>query len=802
MFNLLCTLQQAFRGLLASRTFSVAAVLTLALGIGANTAAFSLLDRLLLNAFPFRAPERLVCLWEVTDQGRRQPPSVPLAETFARECTSFEGLTLLRPRTVNLAGAGEPVQLRGAEVSRSFFEVLGVSPVLGQGFLAEDDRPGSDRGVVLSHACWQRLFGGDPGIVGRMLTLNGAPAVVRGVAGRDFRLPPTTPIDAAEVYLPAVHNDEVRSHWDWHSYWAVGRLRPGATEASAEQDVKRILGAVVRAHPEALKGRTGHVLGFQAQVSAIMAPQLLLILGVTLVVLLIACVNVASLMLARGLARQRELATRVALGASPCHLVRDMLAEGLVLASGGFLAALVLGWGFMEGFPRILPSDLVGALDLPMDGRALAFTAALSFLSIFVFAALPAWKVSRSLPFAALKEGARGSSGKPHHRLRRLLVGGEVALAAALLLTAGLLLRGLERNFEGRAGYQTEGLLTAQFRLAGPAYASPDATQTFARTLEARLSTLPGVTHAALGLGLPGIGSGSSSYTVEGEVPEVGREPVAVDHRVTPDMLRAMGVPLLKGRPLASQDGPGVCLVSDVLAARAWPGQDPLGRRVSLEGPAGPWLTVVGITASIRQQSEPGEPTAPEIYSPLSQAGSFASASVALRTEGRPDALIPGLRAALRELDPTLPLARVLTGAQVREQSVGGVRFAIRLAAGFSLVALVLAGVGIYGVMSLMVELRIREIGIRMALGGTLRAILLQVLGESLRTVLWGLALGLLAGLGLGRVLGSFLEGLSPLDPITLLLVVVLLASAALCAALLPALRTARIQPSQALRAE
>lgn len=802
MFDGIRTLRQALRGLRATPTFTAAAILTLALGIGANTAAFSLLDRLLLNAFPFRAPERLVCLWEVTDQGRRQPPSVPLAEAVEQGASSFEGLTLMRPRSVNLAGAGEPVQLRGAEVSLTFFDVLGAPPAFGQGFLAEDDRPGAVRGVVLSHACWQRSFGGDPGILGRTLTLNGAPAVVRGVAGRDFRLPPTTPIDAAEVYFPAIHTDEIRSHWDWHSYWAVARLKPGVSLTSADQDVKRVLAVSAGLHPEALNGRTGRAIGLREQVSSVMAPQLLLILGVTLVVLLIACANVASLMLARGLARQRELATRVALGASPGDLVRDMLAEGLLLACGGFLASLLLGWGFMKGFPRILPPDLVGALHLGMDGRALTFTAGLSLLAVLVFAALPAWKVSRSLPFAALKEGSRGTSGKVHQRLRRVLVAGEVALAAALLLSAGLLLRGLERTFQGRAGYRTEGLLTAQFRLAGPAYAGPEAAQAFARTLETRLAALPGVTHAALGLGLPGVSSGSSPLAVEGQVQGSGRGTFATDHRVTADMLQAMGIPLLKGRGLEAQDGAGVCLVSEVLAARAWPGQDPLGRRISLEGPNGPWLRVVGVTAALRAQAEPGEPTAPEVYSPLSQVGTFASASLALRTEEAPEVLIPALRTLVRELDPTLPLARVMTGAQLREQSVGGVRFAIRLAAGFSLIALVLAGVGIYGVMSLMVELRIREIGIRMALGATVRAILTQVLGEGLRTVLWGLALGLLAGLGLGRVLMSLLEGLSPLDPVSLGSVILLMALTALTAALLPALRAAHIEPVQALRAD
>ncbi len=798
-------LLQAFRRLTQRPGFTLTAVLTLALGIGANTAAFSLVDRLLLRAFPFREPERIVALyeWDSTkgsDRGKFHP-SAPNLLDIQKACTQFESMAAIRSVMANLAGNGEPTQVEMGRVSASFLSMLGVKPMLGRAFREEEDRNGAPRVAILTHPGWQRHFGGDPGILGRTLVLNGEVHEIVGVLGSDFRLPFTFQLDNPALLRPMAYSPVELGSRNGHNAAAFARLKPNATRVSAEQELKGIMAHLATQYPADQQGRTGRVAAMEDELSDMMAVQMYMIQGVVLFVMLIACTNVASLMLANGLGRQRELATRVALGAARGQLLVQLLAESALLGCFGLLGALLVGKGLMAAFPAILPPQYADSIVLSLDGRALGVSLASTLLAVLVFGLLPAWKVSRIDPAATLKAGASGGKGREHHRLRRLLVVFEVGLASCLLVAAGLLVRSLRKGNEAPTGFETRSLLTAQFRLVPGQYPTPEASQAFSGQVLQRLASLPGVKAAALTTNLPQTQGSSDWYDVEGQpLPNKARH-LAQTRWVSPDYFQATGTSLLRGRTFTRQDADRVCIVSDKLAQKHWPGQDPLGKRLSLDGPEGPWSTVVGLAGWTRQYA-PGRSVDPEIYLPWNQAGRVLSAQLALRVEGRPQAAVPALRKTFRELDPNLALADVWSGEELLGSNEVGPKIIIKLAAGFSAMALLLAGIGIYGVMSLLVEFRTREIGVRMALGARLWDVLRLVLTDGLGMVAAGLALGLLGGYGLGQAITSQLYGVTPADPATFGLTAASLGLVALLSSLFPARRAATVDPLVALRNE
>lgn len=804
MSTFLLHLTQAFRRLLQRPGFTLAAVLTLALGIGANTAAFSLMDRLLLSSFPYREPERIVTLYEwdsAKGENGRFNLSAPTFQDIRQRSTQFESITGINAMMANLSGFGEPVQIEVARVSASFFPMLNLQPMLGRSFVEADDQTGAPRVAILSHPGWQRTFGADPGVVGKTLTLNGESHTIVGVLGPEARFPFVFNFDNPTLFRPMAFSAEQLQARNSHNTRTFARLKPGATLASAEAELKGILAQLAAQYPNDQQGRTGRITAMEEEISDMMGPQMIMLQGVVLFVMLIACVNVASLMLANGLGRQREMATRVALGAARSQLMGQLLTESALLGLLGFLGALGVGKGLMAVFPALLPAEYADLIALGMDGRALAVCLGSSILAVLVFGLLPAWKVSRIDPAAMLKSGAKGSSGREHHRLRRTLVVFEVALASCLLITASLLLRSLAKGNEAPLGFEPRSLQTASFRTIATQYPTAESAQAFMAQVIQRLATLPGVKAAALTTSLPQSSGGTIWYDVEGQLLPNKAQHLVIPRWITPDYFSAMGVRLLQGRAFTRLDPDSVCIVSDRLAQKHWPGQDPLGKRISLEGPTGPWLTVVGLAGWTRQNT-PGKAVEPEVYLPFHTGGRILSAQLALRVDGQPQSVVPSLRKAFRELDPNLALARVYSGEELLGSNEGGPRLIIKITAGFSALALLLAGIGIYGVMSLLVEFRTREIGVRMALGARVRDVLRLVLIDGLSMVALGLSLGLLGGYALGHAITSQLYGITPGDPTTYVIVSGSLALVALLSTLIPARRAATVNPVVALRDE
>ncbi len=804
MSTFLLQLTQALRRLLQRPGFTVAAVLTLALGIGANTATFSLMDRLLLRSFPYREPDRIMALyeWDATrgDNGLFGL-SAPNFQDIRQRSTQFESITGIKSVMGNLSGLGDPMQVEVARVSASFFPMLDLQPMLGRSFVEADDRTGAPRVAILSHPGWKRVFGADPGVVGKTLILNGESHTIVGVLGPEARFPFVFNFDNPILFRPMAFSAEELQARNAHNMSTFARLKPGATQASAEAELKGILGQLAQQYPSDQQGRTGRINAMEDEISNMVGPQMIMLQGVVLFVMLIACVNVASLMLASGLGRQREMATRVALGAARSQLMSQLLTESALLGLLGCLGALGVGKGLMAAFPALLPAEYADLIALGMDGRALAVCLGSSILAVVIFGLLPAWKVSRIDPAAMLKSGAKGSSGREHHRLRRALVVFEVALASCLLITASLLLRSLTKGDEAPLGFEPRSLQTAYFRLVATQYPTAESSQAFMAQVTQKLAALPGVEAAALTTGLPQSLAGADMYDVEGQLLPNNARHLAIDRWITPDYFSAMGVRLLQGRTFTYLDRDNVCIVSDRLAQKHWPGQDPLGKRISLAGPTGPWLTVVGLAGWTRQ-NDPRKAVDPELYLPFHTAGRILYAHLALRVQGQPQTVVPALRKALRELDPTLALARVYSGEELRSANGTGPRLIIKIAAGFSAMALLLAGIGIYGVMSLLVEFRTREIGVRMALGARVWDVLRLVLTDGLSMVALGLSFGLLGGYGLGRTITSQLYGITPGDPTTYLIVSASLALVALLSTLIPARRAATVDPVVALRDE
>lgn len=795
-------LAYALRGLFRTPGFTLVAVLTLALGMGANTAIFSLVDRLLLRPLPLPEPGRLMVVTEFSagSGAPRDNLSWPDFEDLRRDAASFTGLAATRNAGVNLTGDGEPEQLRAGMVTPNFFDVLQVAPRLGRTFTGEEGKPGGPRGVLLTDALWRRRFGADPAVVGRSLRLDGEDVPVLGILPPAFEFP--YQLRGAELFLPlALSPDQLKSRGS-HFLGGVGRLKPGVTVEAARQEVSALVARLAQAYPETNTNYAGKVVPLQEEVVRRSRPLLWTLLGAVGFVLLIACANVANLLLARSAGRERELAIRAALGADRRRLVLQLLTESLVLGFAGGILGLLLAQAAAAGLLQLLPLR-VPAGEALLDGRVLAFTAALALGTALVFGALPALQATRADLQEGLREGAKGSASPVHQRLRAGLVAAEVALATALLVSAGLMLRSLWDLERVDPGFRPEGVAVASLDLPARKYPGAAARRAFASRVLQRLQASPGIEAAAAADLIPLNGmTTSSSYAVEG-LPDTDRPPVALHQDVTPDYFRTLGIPVLKGRAFEAGDS-GVVMVSESLARHHWPGQDAVGRRISLSGSGGPWLTVVGVAADVRYESL-SEAPASQFYLPLMDPASEGDRIPLLTVAARgpsASALKPLLKAALREADPEMPLTRLRTLAELLDQDRRDSRSRSALFGAFAALALVLAGVGIYGVTSTLVAQRTREIGIRMALGAQVRDVLAMVLAQGLRTIALGTALGLAATLALGRLLQSQVAGLATADPGLYAAVLATLAAVALAATLLPALRAAKVDPAVALRTE
>ncbi len=794
----------ALRVLGHGRGFVAVAVLTLALGVGANTAIFSVVRGVLLRALPYPEPERLVTVQSVM-RGGATAVSPPDFMDWRAQAKSFSGLAAYYLSTTNLTGTGEPERLTQARVSANFFDLLGVRPSLGRGFLPGEDAAEAPRVAILSDGLWRRRFGEDPKIVGRTIRLDDFPTTVVGIAPPELKLPAgvdlwlTTRFDARDV-APGARG----ARW----IAVIGRLASGATLAGAQAEMVAIADRLALADPRHDGGVTSRVATLQENlVGGVRTPQLIQ-LGAVGFVMLIACVNVASLALGRTAARETELTVRVALGAGRGRIARQILTENLVLAVAGGVAGLALAILGTRALVALAPGDLPLVHAVHVDGVVLSFSLVVTLLSGVAFGVVPALQASRQGIEARLRSGGRGLS-LGSGRLRRVLVVTEVALAMTLLAGAGLLVRSLARLTAVDPGFRTDHLGTFSVTLSPVRYPDAARQEQFVRELESRLEGLPGVTSAGISFSLPLTNSGFGFTFAIGGRPEVSGpdEPRAQVRLATPDYFRAMGIPILRGRGFTARDdetSPRVILISQETARRYWPNEDPIGQTL-MTG----WGrdeahrfggTIIGIVGDVRQFSLAMAPL-PEIYGPLAQRP-LDELSVVLRSSSPTATVLAAARAVVHGLDAELPVYDVRSYEDIVRESIAERRFYVTLLATFAGLALVLAAIGIYGVIAYSVQQRRRELGIRIALGATRERVIGLVLRQGMALTIVGAAIGLaIAGL-LTRVLRGQLYEVSATDPFTFVLVPVILVVVALVACVVPARRAVAVDPAATIRAE
>jgi predicted permease len=777
------------------------AVLTLALGIGANTAIFSAVDAVLLRPLPYADPDQLVMVWEKRAAEGVLDNVVAPADyvDWEKLNTVFSSIAAMTPITADLTGAGEPVRLSAGGVSPAFFDVLQVRPALGRSFAAEEGIVGRHRVVVLSHELWRDRFGSDPSIVGRKILLNAIPHEVIGILPDSFVFPDDTIELWAPLAFEGVPQPLSRAS---HQLVVYARLKPGVTLAGAREDMERVAAQLSVQYPETNRTHGAWVTPLSEEVREPVRAGLWLLLGAVAFVLLIACVNVANLLLARAAARRREIAVRAAVGASRLRIVGQMLTESVFLGVlGGAAGLLVANWGIHLA-RQLTPADVpvLGLEQIGLDARVLAFTFGLSLLTGLLFGTLPAWALAGQDVNEALKSGGRAGSGVKR-RLRVGLVISEIALASLLLVGTGLTWRSFHALLNAELGITTEGVLTTMISLPAVRYRGDERVLATFSEIEQRFRTIPGVRVVGATNLLPLSGmDGRRGVAIEGRIPEPDTPTRAHPRSVTVNYFNAIGIQLKAGRPFAESDkarAPLVAIVNETMARRYWPDASPIGRRIALGG-ATEWREVIGVVRDVRHWGL-DLPVNPELYLPLPQMTSSFMTFV-LSTTGDPGSLAPAVREQLRGIDPDLPLSNVRSMQQVAARSVESRAATMQMLAIFGALALVLAAAGIYGVMTHLVALRSGEIGVRMTLGASPGDIMRLILREGVLQAVAGLTVGLLAGVLLMRAFRSMLYEVSPADPVTLLTVGVVLLVTALLACVLPARRAMGVDPVSALR--
>lgn len=796
-------LRHALHALLRAPVFSLAAVLTLALGIGANSAMYSMLHRI-LGPLPYKDQDRLTML--LREDARQIPPRVPFQGRVFLEyqegMTQAEAMSALAPQALSLASDGEAQKVNGWRVNAPFFQAVGFQPALGRSFLPEEDREGAPATIILSHGFWKRHFGGDPGIVGRHLRLDDREVKVIGVMGASFDLFQRIGYGVPDALLPMAFTSAQREDRRARSYLVLMRLKPGATLASATQDARRVHRALMEQNPGSTdRNYLPRVAPIKEPMTAPTLAPMAALMGVAAFVLLIACANLSNLLLARGLARQRELTICAAIGAGRRALISRLMAEGAFLGFLGGTAAVLVASVLLEVLVRFVTSlnPRMGGLltGLRVDPHLVGFTFLLAALAIAVFSLIPAWHASRVQATDVLKEGSRGSAGPGQNRLRSGLIVFEVAMAMILLAGAGLMLRSLWTLTRLDPGFNSQRLLTVQLSLPLHRLPTAQARAAFLRGLLDPVSQLPGVRSASVTGALPlGNRSSDSSYQIEGVPPPAEGYTNILTSMVVPGYFTTMGIPLLRGREPGQMDGEE-CVINETMARVHWTGQEPVGTRLSFNGPAGPWYTVVGVAKDVSQVNL-GDPPRTLVY--FASSWAVRSPTLCLRTTGAPLTVLPGLRNVLRAVDPALLVGQVRTGEELIQGNLTVPSLMGTLFTGFGLLGLLLASLGLYGLMSFVVKQRTKEIGIRMALGALMEVVVWEILKGGLQLTGLGLGLGVLAALALGRVLAHQLHGVSSADPVALAVAVLALTSMALLATLIPALRAARVDPVVALR--
>jgi putative ABC transport system permease protein len=797
-------LRYGLRMLLKHKGFTLVAVLTLALGIGANTAMFSVLNTYLFRALPYSNPEQLVRVFRTSPHSQSWPHSPGNIVDMRAKNTVFAHMAAWNGINPNLFEEGAVAErLQGMAVTWDFFPVLGVNAALGRVFTAEEDQPGNNV-AVLSHRLWQRRFGGDPNIVGRTLRFDNDSVKVIGVMPPGFDHPLLW--GTVDVWRPLAFTPEQRTGRGSNYLRALARLKPGVTEAQAQQAMVTLFANMSRENSSNQNESIRLEPLSRSMTDDIGRKVMWFTFGLAGFVLLIACANLANLQLVRTAARAREYAVRAALGAGRFQLLRQSIVESLVIALfGGALSLFFALWG-VEFISRRLFSELPGA-KVALDLRVFAFALVSSVLTGLLFGTVPAWLAARADVNQVLKDSPRGSTSASHNRLRHALIVGEIAFALVLLAGAGLFLRGLQRFGNLDPGWRVEGLLAAQFSLRGANYANAPQRANFYQRLEEKLRPLPGVQQVALSGSQAAFGFNSSGgFKVEGQPePQPGQWPEVFFEPISPGYFETLGARLVAGRFFNANDvadKPAVIIVNETLARRYFPNESAVGKRIGRPGNNPNWMEIVGVINDIGFPASLGEPyTRFQSFRPLAQSPS-GFVNIWLRTAAAPEALASVLRGAVAELDPTQPVHRVRTVRALVEQGMGSVSLLGALLGAFALLGLVLAAIGIYGVISYAVVQRTGEIGVRMALGAQARDVVWLILGKGIRLILLGTLLGFGGAYAVGRLLLWAIPTLPTRDPVTLAVITVTLVAVALLACFIPARRATKIDPLVALRCE
>jgi putative ABC transport system permease protein len=797
-------LRYGMRLLLRSPGFSIVAVLTLALGIGANTAIFSVVNALLLRPLPFQDAAKLVRLLPTNTKTGLSPypiTSYPDFTDWKTQSRSFEQMEGYVPRNFNLTGGDQPQRVSGLRTSAGLLALLEVTPILGRTFLADEIRPGSDHVLLLSEGLWQSHFARDPGVLGKTVKLNDENYTVIGILPAAFQFPPNNP---CALVLPQPP-DPSRGHGFVN---VAARLKPGVTLAQAQVEMDTIARRLELQYPKEDKGVGVRVLGLQESYVGSFRPALLIFLSAVGFVLLIACANVANLFLGRTAARQKELVVRAAMGAGRLRLIRQLLTESALLGlAGGAMGLLFAFWGVKGLVVLVRAAFKTASMDnVAIDATVLGFTLALSLLVGLVAGLAPALGASRQDLNDTLKEGSRGLTGnRGRNRIRGALVVAEIALALVLLIGAGLMLKSFVILQRVDAGVRPENVLVMNFSMGGKKYAKTQARAPFMEAVLHRLDQLPGVQAAAVATNVPLTDSSDAlAISIEGRPdPEPKQKPIVNFNVVGPGYLRTMGVPLLAGRDFTARDTeatPMVALINQAMARKLWPNGNPIGARISADGKN--WASIEGVVGDVRQQGLKSEPQ-PEVYlSYLQDPFAWPYLSLLVRTSFDPMKLVSSIQGVIWSVDKDLPIASVSTMEQIRSGSIAQPRITALLLMVFASLALALATVGIYGVMAYAVTQRTHEMGLRMALGARVADVLKLVVGEGMILAAGGMALGLAGAFALTRVLTKLLWGVRPTDPATFIAVSLLLVGVALLASYLPARRATKVDPMVALRYE
>ncbi len=803
-------IRYAVRTLLKSPAYTVVAVATLALGIAVNTAIFSVVNQVLLNPAGVAHPERVVAIRARYEKLALNNigVSVPDFADVLHSTQQFESAAITNPGDFNYTGSAVPERLRGANITWRWFQVFGANPLLGRVFRPEEDRPHANQEVVLSYAAWKRLFGRDAGAVGRSIELNQTKYRIVGVMGPEFRWPANVDLWAPLALDDKEYTEDNRFN---ESYNGVARLKTGLTFPTANAFVE-MLGSRLRNSGTsngtyAASAAWGmFLMPFTDFVAGNTKTPILVLLGAVGFVMLIACSNIAGLMLARASGRSREIAVRAALGAGRWNLIRQSLAESLVLVLGGVVAGLLLAYLCLRGLLALAPEGLPVAVGVALDPTTLLFAVLAAVVAGILFGVAPAWQIARSDHYELLKEGGRANtSGAGRQQLRASLVVAEVALALVLLVGAGLFLRSLAALQEVNPGFQPGGLVTAALTLPQARYAADDKRVAFDRAVIANLAALPGVTSVAAGTPVPFDGNGgSASFNIEGRPSPPGDPGPHGDVGVaSPEYFAALKIPIRKGRGFADtdrKDTQAVAVIDDILARQYWPDEDPIGKHIRF-GANLPWSTIVGVVGHVKQADLAGADVKGKYYFPLYQLPQPLLTFV-VRTPADPARLASGIRDAVRTVDSSQPVAQIRLLPEMVNSSLAARRFVVTVLGVFACMALLMAVIGLYGVISYAVTQRTQEMGVRLALGAQPAEILRLVLGQGMRLACTGAGIGLLVSLIASRLLRNQLFHVSSFDPLTFALMAAVLIGAALAASYLPARRATRVDPIVALRYE